>query len=116
LYGVVLAVCLIAAIQVIYLLVRDEPAGDPTFVTLGIIEVLLVIQMIGGFIALAMTDRDVDGLSFGSYLVGVALAPVLGAVWSLAERNRAGTTVLLVEIATVAALEVRLWTIWGAGA
>ena len=40
----------------------------------------------------------------------------LGAFWSLAERSRAGTGVLLVAAFTVVALEVRLDAIWnGAG-
>ncbi len=41
----------------------------------------------------------------------------IGAFWSLAERNRAGTAVLLLAILTVVGLELRLHAIWaGAGA
>lgn len=116
LYGVILAMCLLAAIFCVVLLVRDRPAGDPTYVVLGVLEVLLVVQLVWGSVALARTDADVSGALFVSYLVGVALAPVLGALWSLTERSRAGTVVLLLAIATVAALEVRLDAIWSAGA
>jgi hypothetical protein len=41
----------------------------------------------------------------------------VGAFWSLAERTRAGTGVLLVATFTVVAVELRLDAIWaGAGA
>ncbi len=51
---------------------------------------------------------------FVSYLVGNLLALPIGVFWSLAERTRAGTGVLLVASFTVLALQLRLETIWGA--
>jgi hypothetical protein len=115
LYGVILAMCLLAAIFCVVLLIRDRPASDPMFVVLGVLEALLVVQLVWGSVALVLTDDDVSGGLFVGYLVGVAVAPVLGAFWSLAERSRAGTAVLLLAVATVAALEVRLDAIWSAG-
>ncbi len=64
---------------------------------------------------LAGTDRDVSGVLFVSYLVGIVLALPIGAFWSLAERTRSGTGVLVVAALTVLALEVRLVDIWGGG-
>lgn len=114
LFGVILAICLLAVLYFVSLLVRDVPAGDPAFVVAGVLELLLLVQLLLGSIALARTDDDVAGVLFVSYLVGVAVAPVIGAFWSLAERTRAGTLVLLLSVVTVAALEVRLDAIWGA--
>jgi len=101
------------AIVTVILLVRDRPAGDPVYLMLGVAELVLVVQVVAGSIALANTDRDVSGVLFVSYLVGVALALPVGAFWSLAERNRAGTAVLLLAILTVVGLELRLHAIWG---
>lgn len=113
-YGVVLLLCAAAAVLLVVDLIRDRAAQDPHFVALAVIEVALIVQLVWGCIALAGTERDVDGLTFVSYLVSTVLAPVVGALFSLAERSRVGTTILLLAVATVAGLEVRLWDIWTA--
>ena len=106
-----------AAVLAVVHLVRDRPAEDGMYLLLAGIEVLLLVQLVLGSIRLADTTRDVSGVLFVSYLVGVVLALPIGAFWSLAERTRAGTAVLLLAILTVAALEARLHSIWaGAGA
>jgi hypothetical protein len=115
LYGAVLAMCAVTCVVLAVHLVRDTPAGDPAYVVLGVLELLLVVQLAWGAVALARTDDDIEGVLFVSYLAGVVLAPVIGAFWSLAERSRAGTAVLLLAVVTVAALEVRLDAIWSAG-
>lgn len=111
-YGVVLAVAGAAAVLLVIDLVRDRAAQDPHFIALAVLEVLLLVQLVGGVVALARTERDVEGTVFVSYLVTVALAPVIGAIFSLAERSRVGTTILVLAVATVAGLEVRLWDVW----
>ena len=96
-------------------MVRDELAQDRTFALLAIAEVVLLVQLVIGCILLAGTDRDVSGVLFVSYLVGIALALPIGAFWSLAERTRSGTGVLAIAALTVLALEVRLADIWSGG-
>ncbi|MDQ4051664.1 MAG: hypothetical protein M3237_03060 [Actinomycetota bacterium] len=107
----------LALVGAVILLVRDQPAGDPMYVVLAVVELLLLIQLVLGSIAIGSTSRDVSGVLFVSYLVGIALALPVGVFWSLAERSRAGTAVLAVAVLTVIALELRLAAIWdGAGA
>lgn len=104
-------------IALVVLMVLDRVAGDLMFVALAVIEVVLVAQLVVGCVALASTEREVAGVLFVSYLVGIALALPIGAFWSLAERTRAGTAVLLLAVLTVIGLELRLDAIWaGAGA
>lgn len=115
--GAVIALSLLSAAWTGYLLLRDRLAQDRTFVLLAVTEVALIAQLVVGCVALATTDRDVAGVLFISYLVGNSLALPIGVFWSLAERSRSGTGVLLVAALTVAALQVRLDTIWsGVGA
>ena len=107
----------IALLGTLILLVRDQPANDPMFLGLAVIEVLLLVQLVAGSVALSQTSREVSGALFVSYLVGIALVLPIGAFWSLAERSRAGTAVLALAIFTVVGLELRLHSIWsGAGA
>ena len=106
-----------AAVLAIVHLVRDRPAEDGMYLLLGIAELALLVQLVWGSINLAGTSRDVEGALFVSYLVGLVLVLPIGAFWSLAERTRAGTAVLLLAVLTVVGLELRLSTIWaGAGA
>lgn len=114
----VVALCcvLVGAVLVatVVLMVRDRPPEDPTFLLLAAAELVLLVQAGWGAVALARTDRDVDGITFVGYLLAVVVALPLGAFWSLAERTRAGTAVLLVAALTVLALELRLLSIWAA--
>jgi hypothetical protein len=109
----VYAASAVALVGTLILLARDEVAGDPMFLVLAVVELLLLLQLVLGSVALASTSRDVSGVLFVSYLVGTTLALPIGAFWSLAERSRAGTAVLAVAALTVAALELRLDAIWG---
>lgn len=111
--GAIFVLCGVTAVVLVVHLVRDRAAEDGMFLLLGVTEVLLLVQLVLGCIALAGTGRDVQGALFVSYLVGAALPLPIGAFWSLAERSRAGTAVVLLAVATVAALEVRLDAIWG---
>jgi hypothetical protein len=111
-YGVVLVLCGISAIILIVHLIRDQVVEDGMYLLLAVAELALVVQLVWGCVALANTERDVEGTLFVSYLIGTMLALPIGAFWSLAERSRAGTAVVLLAVLTVAALEVRLDAIW----
>lgn len=110
--GVILAICAIAAILATVHLARDRPVEDGMYVVLALLEIALVVQLVWGAVAFGATSRDVSGVLFFSYLVGVCFAAPIGAFWSLAERSRGGTAVLLVAVLTIAALVARLWSIW----
>jgi hypothetical protein len=110
--GAVLVLSGVTVVVLVVHLIRDRAAEDGMFLLLGITELVLLGQLVGGYLALGSTDRDIDGTLFVSYLVGTALALPIGAFWSLAERTRAGTAVVLLAVLTVAALEVRLDAIW----
>ena len=112
-YGVILAMAAGAAAVLLIDLVRDRAAQDSHFIAMAVLEVALLAQLVGSSIALARTERDVDGTVFVSYLVTVAIAPVVATFFALAERSRVGTTILLLAVATIAGLEVRIWDIWG---
>lgn len=102
-----------AAVIAIVHLARDRPAEDGMYVLLAVVDVALLVQLVVGAVRLSDTARDVSGVLFVSYLVGIVLVLPIGTFWSLAERTRAGTAVLLLAILTVLALELRLHTIWG---
>ena len=113
----VLVLTAAAAAWTVVMIVRDEsPPSDPYFALLGVLALVLLGQAVGGCVALGVTDREVEGISFVSYLLTALLVLPVGAALSLVERTRWGTGVLLVALATVAGCEARLWSLWTAGA
>lgn len=97
-------------------LLVDKPASGLLVVLLLIIEVGLLAQAVIGFVRLAGTDRAVDGLSFGGYLLGGLLLLPLAVFWSMAERSRWGMAVVVVGALLVPVVIVRLNDLWVPGA
>ncbi|WP_182523486.1 hypothetical protein [Nocardioides dongkuii] len=115
--GLVLALTAVAAVATVVMLVRDQsPPSDAYFALLGLLALVLLGQAVWGCVALAGTDRDVDGITFVAYLLTALLVLPVGAAMSLIERTRWGTTALLVTLLAVAACEARLNTLWSVGA
>ena len=110
---VLVVACLVLALVVAVYVALDRPVDDPLLAGLAVVEVGFLAQLVIGVVRLAGTGRDVDGAVFVGYLVGALVVLPVGAVWSLAERSRAGTAVLAVAALTAAFLVVRLTQIWG---
>lgn len=94
-------------------LLLDKPASGSLVLFLLVIEVALLVQAVIGFIQLAGTDRPVDGVSFGGYLVGGLLLLPLAVYWSILERSRWGMAVVVVGALLVPVVVVRLNELWG---
>ncbi|GAB3597963.1 hypothetical protein GCM10027446_27000 [Angustibacter peucedani] len=92
---------------------RDRPAGPRTLLAAAVVEAGFVVQLVVGVVMLATTDRDVPGVLFVAYLVGVLLVLPVAVVWSRAEQSRWGTGVLVVAGLVDAVLLARLQQIWG---
>lgn len=111
--ALIVIVSLVAMVLTVLMLVRDEsPPGDRYFVVLGVLLVALLAQAIGGSVALAATERAVEGVTFVAYLFTALLVVPVGAALALVERSRWGTGVLVVMLLTVLACEVRLHDLW----
>lgn len=91
---------------------RDRPLDNPLFYAVSVLEIALLALLVGGSVALASTDRDVDGVLFISYLVTMVVIPPAAVLWGIAEKSRWGTGVVVVAMLTTAVLSVRLLGIW----
>ncbi|HET7326179.1 MAG TPA: hypothetical protein VFJ14_02720 [Nocardioidaceae bacterium] len=107
---------LVLAAWSLVLVILGRTLNDPLFYGLAVLEAALLAQLVAGSVALAGTDRDVDGVTFIGYLVTAVLIPPLAVIWSVADKSRWGTTVLVVGCLTVAILVVRMDQIWTLGA
>lgn len=110
-YGVGAASLLVAA-WAGWMTVRDRLVDNPLFYAVSVVEVALVAQLVGGCVALARTDREVDGVTFVAYLLTSAVVPPAAVLWGIAEKSRWGVGVVAVGMLTVAALSLRLLDIW----
>lgn len=82
------------------------------FWTISATEVVVLAQAVIGFVLMYTSDREIHRLTFGLYLIGLLLLLPVGTWWSLGDRSRGGTAVLLVAVLTLAAMVLRLSQIW----
>src|SRR5690349_629995 len=111
------AACLLSAVWLVVLIVRDRTPDHVLLNVLAVIEVALLVHLVLGIVR--VTGDAGDGVSqweYIGYLVGVLLLIPAGVIWSSGEKSRGGTAVLLVAVLLVPFMFVRLSDIWAAGA
>ncbi|MGN0065880.1 MAG: hypothetical protein ACI379_16720 [Nocardioides sp.] len=113
----VLIVCslLLAAVVLVYVVLDREPDWTLLGIT-GVVELLAVVQAGVGLVQVVRGTHQVDAAVFIGYLLSILVILPLAFFWSLAERSRGATAVLVVAALTVAFLVVRLGQVWTAGA
>lgn len=109
--GLIIAALLVAA-WCLVLVLRDRPINDPTLGLLVLLEVGLLVQAVIGIIKLVNTDRDVSGVTFVGYQLGGLVILPIAVFWSLAERTRWGTGVLVVGCLVIPVVITRMNQIW----
>ncbi len=110
------ALCLLSALWLVVLIVRDRTPDRLLLNVLAVVEVGLIAHMVLGVVRVTGDGRDVSTWEYIGYLVGTLLIIPAGVVWSGGERSRGGTSVLLVAVLVVPFMFVRLHDIWAAGA
>ncbi|HEX6336235.1 MAG TPA: hypothetical protein VFZ85_04720 [Jiangellaceae bacterium] len=113
---VVIVASLAYAAWCLYAVVRNQIPREPHVVGAGVVELLLVVQLVVAVILLAVEGSPDQLGVFIAYLVVSLLVLPLGLFWALAEKSRWGTAVLLVAALAVPVVVVRLQQLWdGAG-
>ena len=104
--------CAVAALWIVGLLILDKLANDLLFGLLGLIEVGLIANLIIGIVRTTNSNGSTSAVEYIGYLVGALLLIPAAVLWSLAERNRGGTAVLLAGVLLVPFMFFRLAEIW----
>ena len=112
---IVSGACLISALWLVVLLVRDRTPDRRLLNVMAGVEILLILHLVVGIVRVTGTARDVPVWEYVGYLVGLVLIVPAGVVWSSGERSRGGTAVLLVAVLVVPFMFLRLADIWAAG-
>ena len=90
----------------------DRPAGWFLLGGLGLLELGLVAQCVIGVVQVVTDAPDISTATFLGYLVGILVVVPAAVLWSLGEKTRAATGVLLLATLVVPFLILRLETIW----
>ena len=102
----------LAGLWVVVLLVRDRLPGDPLFALLAVIELGLLVELGLGIARVAGGAGATSVVTYLGYLVASLVILPAAVFWSLAERSRGGTAVLLVGALLVPFLLYRVSEIW----
>ena len=108
------AVALVIAVWLVVLIVLDRRPGDLLYGALGVLEVGLVVQLVIGIVMVLGDHGGVNVAAYVGYLIGAVVILPAAFVWSVGERTRAGSGVLLVAVIVVPVLFARLHQLWGA--
>jgi hypothetical protein len=111
---VLAAICAVVAVWLVVLIVLDHLPNDYLYAALALLEVGLVAQLVIGLVMVSGDHGGVNVAAYVGYLVGALVILPVGFLWSLGERTRAGTGVLLVAVVVVPVLFLRLHDLWGA--
>lgn len=104
---------LVVAAWSFVLAARNRSPAKPLLIGLGVVEALLVVQVVLAVILMISGERPGSMVTFIAYLVGTLLVLPIGTVWALAENSRSATAVLGVAGITVPVLILRMHQVWG---
>ncbi len=103
----------LAGLLCVVLGLAGRKPSDITIVALGIVEVLLLAQVVMAIVAPALGNSPTGNpLEFWLYLITATIIPPLAVFWSLVERTRWSTLVLGVGALAVAVMAYRMHQIW----
>jgi len=110
------ALCLISAVWLVVLIIRDRTPDHLLLNLMAVLEIGLVVHLVIGIVHVASdAPARVSQWEYIGYLIGAALFVPVGVVWSSGEKSRGGTGVLLVAVLLVPFMFVRLADIWAGG-
>jgi hypothetical protein len=79
---------------------------------LGVVELLLLVQLVIGVVLLIGGDRPGSIATYLAYLIGSLVVLPVGAMWALAERSRSSTAVLGITCVAIPIMVLRLNEVW----
>jgi hypothetical protein len=104
---------LLAALWCLVATVRDRPVDRSHLVALGVVQALVLAQIVVAVVHLAQGQRPHSMTTFIGYLVAIFLIVPAGTVLARMEPTRWGSLIATVACVVDAVLIVRLDQVWG---
>jgi hypothetical protein len=99
-----------------YATARNQPSKDWHLIGMALVSVLALAELVVGIVDIAGGRRPTGGtVVFLAYAVGSVLVVPAAGFMSLVERTRWGSAIATAGGLVLAALELRLVSIWGGG-
>lgn len=95
-----------------YRAARDRPVILRQLLAAGVVEALLLVQVVVAAVRAAGGDGPADAATFWGYVVTTLVVYPVAAAWAFAERTRWSSVVLVVAAVTVAFLQYRCLLVW----
>lgn len=95
--------------------VRDRPVILRQLLAAGVVEALMLVQVVVAAVQALGGDGPADAATFWGYLVTTLVVLPVAAAWAFAERSRWSSVVLVVAALTVAFLQYRCVQVWTGG-
>ncbi len=109
---VLTALAAVIALWLVVLIVRGREPADWVYGALALLELGLLAQLVIGLVQLGGEHAGVNVAAYVGYLVGSLVILPVAFAWSVGERSRAGTGVLLVGVVVIPVLFLRLHQLW----
>jgi hypothetical protein len=114
--AVVSAAALLLAAWCGYATARDQPTKDWHLIGMAVVSVLAAAQLVVGVVDVVGGRKPAGGTPvFLPYAVGAVLVVPAAGFTSLIERTRWGSAIAVAGGLVLAALELRLASVWGGG-
>jgi hypothetical protein len=96
--------------------IANKPPGNAQIYGAAVLEVAVLVQSIVAVIVLIAGARPDEMATTIGYLIGIVVLVPLAVFWALADRSRFSGVVMAVAALSVAAMTLRLLSLWtGAG-
>lgn len=91
---------------------RSYRFSNPLLYAIGGVQILLLVALVWGVVAVWDAGPDVERGLYVSYLVTTVLIPPAAVLWGIGDRSRWGTGVVAVALFTVSVMLIRTHQIW----
>lgn len=108
----VVALCLALGGWAAWRAARDRPVILRQLVGAGVVEAVLLVQLVVVGVLLATGQQVADGVTLWGYLITMLLVLPAAAVVSFVERTRWSSVVLVVAALTTGFLQYRILVLW----